>query len=154
VPHPTQADTRNRLLAALSPEDFAILAPHLEPVELPHRQVLVKPGEPIRHAHFPEAGVASFLALLVDGGAIEVGLIGRDGLVGVPVVLGVDVTDQECVVQLPGHGWRLESGALRAAIDRSPSLRDALLRYAMAFLAQVAQTAARIGWRSASRAGC
>ena len=139
---PLQSDIRNRLLAALSPEDFERVGRSLEHVELPFRQVLARPGEPIRHVHFPDAGVVSVIASLQGGGRIEVGMIGRDNMVGIPVVLGADTLPYECLVQISGAGWRMDAQALREAMDCRASIRGALLLGAMAFLAQVSQTAA------------
>lgn len=133
---------RNRMLSALAPEEFGLLAPHLEPVELPFKTVLIVPDEPITHVHFPESGLTSFLALFEGGGSLEVGMVGRDGVVGIPILLGADAVSQECLMQIPGHGWRIKTDALRAAIRQSPALHASLLRGAMAFLAQVSQTAA------------
>jgi CRP-like cAMP-binding protein len=137
-----QSNVRNRLLSALTPEDFGLLSPHLEATDLPFKHVLIAPDEPIRHVYFPDTGLGSFLALFEGGGSLEVGLIGRDGMIGVPVLLGAETVAQECLMQIPGAGWRMTVGALREATGRSPSLQGLLLRYAMAFLAQVSQTAA------------
>jgi CRP-like cAMP-binding protein len=84
-----QAPVRNRLLSALSPDDFWLLQPHLEAVPLELRQLVIKAGEPIQHAYFPEQGVVSILANTSEG-KIEVGIIGPEGMAGVPVVLGID----------------------------------------------------------------
>ena len=137
-----QSAVRNRLLSGLSPTDFGLLRPHLEAVDLPFKQVLIAPDEPIRHVHFPDSGVSSFVALFEGGGSVEVGMTGRDGMVGVPVLLGADAVPLECLMQIPGMGWRVKTTALREALGRSPSLHASLLRYTMAFLAQVSQTAA------------
>src|SRR5688500_13410351 len=84
---PQQISIGNRLLASLSSKDFATLQPHLEPVPLPVRQVLIEPNTPIAHIYFPEAGMASVTNNSGDG-KIEVGVIGWEGMVGLPVVLG------------------------------------------------------------------
>ena len=133
---------RNRLLAALPPDDFAALAPALQPVELELRQVLYEPGQAIRAVHFPEGGMVSNVASLEDGHGVEVGVIGREGLVGLPVVLGAERAGTEALVQMDAPALRVRAADLRAAFDRSAPLRSVLLRYAQAFHAQVAQTAA------------
>ena len=137
-----QSAVRNRLLAALPASDFAALAPVLRPVELDLKQVLIEPGQPIRAVHFLEAGMVSLLAPLEDGHVQEVGIIGREGLVGLPVVLGADRTSTEALVQMQGAALRIGAAELRAAFERSAALRSLLLRYVQAFHAQVAQTAA------------
>lgn len=142
-PHSGAAPTpRNRLLAALPPEDLAHLWPRLEPVELPLRQVLQVPNEPITAVYFPESGWVSMLALLVDGGAAEVGLIGREGMLGLPVFFGAETSTLESMVQGGGTALRLGAGAFREELERTPSLQSLLLRYAFAHQQQVAQTAA------------
>lgn len=86
---------RNRLLAALPPEYLERLRPRLQPVELSLRQTLQVPGEPVAAVHFPETGWASMLAALEDGDAAEVGVIGYEGMVGLPALLGSDHDDLE-----------------------------------------------------------
>jgi CRP-like cAMP-binding protein len=106
------------------------------------KKTLIVPDEPIRYVYFLDQGVASMLALLEGGGSVEVGMIGRDGMVGIHVLLGVETVTQECVVQIPGAGWRMEVAAFREAASESRPLSTALHRYIMAFLLQVSQTAA------------
>ena len=133
---------RNRLLTALPPEDLARLWPGLEPVELELRQVLMVPDEPIAAVYFPETGWASMLALLVDGRSAEVGLVGSEGMVGLPLLLGSDRSHVESMVQAAGTSLRMEAGAFRQAVEDIPALRTLLLRYTLAFQQQVTQTAA------------
>src|SRR3954454_13802555 len=89
---------RNRLLAALPPDDLARLWPRLQAVELPFRQVLHAPGAPIEAVHFPETGWISMLAYLESGDAPEVGLLGNEGMIALPVLLGADSSDLEAMV--------------------------------------------------------
>ena len=86
--HLQQASVRNRLLSALNPDDFGLLRPDLEPVPLDLRQWLIEAGELIQHVTFPEQGIVSILADTSEG-RIEVGLIGPEGMAGLPVVLGI-----------------------------------------------------------------
>jgi CRP-like cAMP-binding protein len=133
---------RNRLLAALPPEVLARLRPMLKPVELPLRHTLYAAGEPITAVDFPETGWVSMLATLENGEAAEVGLIGREGMVGLPLLLGTDRAPIEAMCQAGGTALRLDAAAFRDALAASPALRTILLRYAMAFTVQVSQTAA------------
>jgi CRP-like cAMP-binding protein len=137
-----QSAVRNRLLAALPPDAFAELAPALDPVELAFGQTLHEPGQAIRAVHFPEGGMVSMIAPLEDGHSVEVGIVGREGLVGLPVVLGAGRATTEALVQMVGPALRVRAAELRAAFDRSAPLRAVLLRYVQAFHAQVAQGAA------------
>ncbi len=139
---PRRSDIRNRLLAALTPDDFARLAPALEQVELPVNLPLFAPGEPIGAVHFVEAGAVSMMTLLEDGSQVEVGTVGREGMVGLPLLLEADASPSEARVQMPGTALRLDAARLRAALERSAGLRQLLLRYALAYQGMVAQTAA------------
>jgi CRP-like cAMP-binding protein len=134
--------TRNRLLAALPPDALAALWPRLKPVELAPRQVLQEPERPIKAVYFPEAGWVSILAYLEDGDAAEVGLVGREGFIGMTVLLGGDSNDLEAMVQAPGTALRMEVAAFREAVDHIPALRTLLLRYALFHHGQAARTAA------------
>ena len=80
----SQSTVHNRLLRAMSPEDFARLTPHLEPVTLSLKQVLVEPNQPIEHVHFMEDGLASVVAISLDNERLEVGHIGREGMTASP----------------------------------------------------------------------
>lgn len=140
MPLPDQKTTRNRILAALSPEDFGLLAPNLEAVRLELREFLAEANEPIRHVYFPERGIASVLASAEEG-KIEVGIIGREGMVGVPVVLGTDRSPYGFLVQQDGEALRIAVQDLEAALAQSPTMMRMFSRYLYAFMVQVAQTA-------------
>ena len=142
MPQISQSMVRNRLLAALPSDAFAHLARSLRPVSLELRQVLYAPGQPVEAAYFPEACTVSMLAPLESGDLVEVGMVGREGLVGLPVVLGAESSTTEALVQRPGTALHMPATALREAFDRSTSLRALLLRYVQAFHDQVTQTAA------------
>jgi len=116
----TTSAPRNRLLAALPPEDLARLRPQLEPAELSFRQVLHVPGEPIISVYFPETGWASMLAYLEEDDAAEVGLVGCEGMIGLPVLLGAECDDIEGMVQCPGTALRMNVAAFREALERLP----------------------------------
>jgi CRP-like cAMP-binding protein len=133
---------RNRLLAALPPDSLLRLRPRLSLVELPLRQVLHRPEVPINTVYFPEHGWSSMLAYMEDGDAAEVGLVGFEGIVGLPVVLGGECDDVEAMVQGPGKAFSMSAAALRQAMADDPVLRDLLLRYALVHHGQVARTAA------------
>jgi CRP-like cAMP-binding protein len=138
---PTPAP-RNRLLAALPPDDLARLWPRLEPVELASRQTLHAPDEPIGSVYFPETGYLSRLAPMDDGDSAEVGLIGPEGMVGLAILHGSDRDGFEIIVQVPGTALRIDAAAFREELDRIPALQALLHRYALAHFEQVARTAA------------
>ncbi|MFT8246621.1 Crp/Fnr family transcriptional regulator [Roseomonas sp. BN140053] len=132
----------NHLLAALPPADLARLWPQLEAVPLSLRQVLSAPGEPITSVYFPETGYVSLLAYLKEGDAIEVGVVGREGIVGLPVLLGDNSDECEAMVQNPGTALRMSAAAFRAELDRTPAFRDLMLRAALFQHRHVVRTAA------------
>src|SRR3954452_5199325 len=136
------AAPRNRLLNALAPGDLARLRPRLDAVALPLRKVLQMPDEPITAVFFPETGFVSMLAEMEDGDAAEAGLVGPEGMVGLPLLLGADRDDLEAMVQAPGSFLRMEAEAFREALEDIPAFRTLLLRYALVHHGQVARTAA------------
>ena len=136
-----QSSVRNRLLAKLSADDFNLLQPALEPVALSRGAVLIASDQPIEHVYFLEAGVTSIVANTAGGRRIEIGLTGRDGLAGTPVLLGADRSPHETFMQVAGSALRIRSDELRQAIRTSPSLHSLLLLYVQAFTIQTAHTA-------------
>lgn len=131
----------NRLLCALSKDDRALLAPHLEAVTLDLRQALEAPNEAIEHVYFPEAGIISIVAKTTGGREIEAGIVGREGMTGLPVVLGNHRSPHDTYVQAPGSGVRISADELRSAIAASTTLHHSMLRFAQVFMTQVSQTA-------------
>ncbi len=141
MPDLPQSSVRNLLLSRLAADDFLLLQPHLEPVVLDRGDVLVQPNEPIAYVTFPEAGVTSVVANTDGGRRIEIGLTGRDGLAGTPVLLGVDRTPHETFMQVAGSGLRIRTEDLRRVLEQRPSVHSLLLRYVQVFTIQTAQTA-------------
>jgi CRP-like cAMP-binding protein len=96
----------NRLLAALEQEDFSHLEPHLESVTLSLGQVLYEPGDTIRHVYFPHDAVVSLVNVMEDGGSVEVGVFGREGVMGLLSALATREAFGRYVVQMPGTASR------------------------------------------------
>jgi CRP-like cAMP-binding protein len=140
-PTQQQASVRNRLLAALPPRDWAGLEPHLEPVELPFDQTIHAADGPVDAVFFVETGMVSLLVTLEGGEQVEAGLAGPEGLVGAPLIYGNSHALTDARVQLEGTALRIGAAAFRAEMERSAGLRALLLRYALAFHAQVTLTA-------------
>jgi CRP-like cAMP-binding protein len=134
-----QIAVRNRLLQALSPEDFTLIEPQLERVLLPKGKILIEPHEPIEHVTFIEAGLAS------ENRRVEVGIVGWDGFVEPCVVLDILRTPHQSFIQLEGHGYRIAAAHLTRAIEDSRTLHRLLLRYVHVTGIQVAATAAANG---------
>jgi len=133
---------RNRLLELLDSEDLDRLRPHLKPVTFDYRQSLYEASAPIETVYFPIDGVASLVNTMADGCAAEVGTIGNEGIVGLPVILGDRYAPTSAYIQVPGSGLRLQADVLSSEIDRSDTMRRIMLHYAHAFFNQVAQSAA------------
>ena len=131
----------NHLLDTLPLEDLARLRPSLEHVEFPFAATVHRPGDRLDAAFFPNEGMVSMVGTLEDGTQMEVGTVGREGLVGLPLVLGTDRGLVEAIAQTDVVALRISAAALCEAVDRSATLRSLLLRYAMAFQVQVTQTA-------------
>lgn len=132
---------QNRLLALLPPEDRDCICRWLEPVDLLPRQVLIAAGAAFGHIYFPVSGAASLLAS-ADGAVLEIGLIGREGMVGLPALFDAGISPNMSVtIQIPGMALRMPAQALRAELDRNAALRALLLRYTATLLCQVAQSA-------------
>ena len=132
----------NRLLAALPRAAYLQLAPGLAPVALVFGKVLYEPGAPIRDVYFPSGSVVSLLTVVDQRSALEVGLVGHEGMVGIPLALGIGVSPVRALVQGGGGALRMSAARLRKCLQASPALQHALHRYAAALMAQITQTAA------------
>jgi len=134
--------TSNRILNSLTDTEYKRLAVDLEPVALSIGDVLYSANEPITHVYFPNRGTVSVLSVFEDGGTVEVGMVGNEGMFGVSVFLGSITTPLEAVVQLPGEALRMPADVLKKEFGQCGLLHDVLLRYTQAFIAQIAQAAA------------
>src|SRR5208283_5002971 len=132
----------NRLLGLLPPRDYQRLRPHLHRIPLEYRQSLYRADKPIEYVYFIEIGVGSLVNTMKNGEAAEVGTIGNEGVVGLPVVLGDDRAPTSVYVQVPGAGWRMKASLFKKELARSASMQTVMLHYAHAFFNQVAQSAA------------
>jgi len=136
-----RSTNRNGILASLSPGDFGLLAPHLDPVDFKVRRVFFRPYESIETVVFPESGFASVVATTESGRSLEVGIIGREGVIGVPVIFGQTLTPYNSYAQVAGSGFEIKAEILWDAMKRSWPLADVLLKFAYAFLIQVTHSA-------------
>jgi CRP-like cAMP-binding protein len=132
----------NRLLGLLPPTDYQRLRPHLRSIPLKYRQSLYRANRPIGFVYFIETGVGSLVNTMANGQASEVGTIGNEGVVGLPLVLGDDRTPTSVYIQVPGSGLRMTATLFNKELARSASMRAVMLHYAHAFFNQVAQSAA------------
>ena len=139
---PERDQRTNRLLSLLSDHDYERLRPNLSHVGFEYKKSLYEASRPIEHVYFPVNGVASLVLATADGASAEVGTIGNEGMVGLPVCLGDRDAPSSVYVQVPGTALGMDAGIFRGELDRNPSLNLIILRYAHAFFNQVAQSAA------------
>ncbi|QRM32255.1 Crp/Fnr family transcriptional regulator [Microvirga sp. VF16] len=132
----------NRLLSALQPDDFAHLEPHLEWVELKKDTVLYETNEGMPFVYFPHEAVVSLMTALPDGRTVETAVLGWEAMVGSASTLVTRQSLGRYVVQTPGSASRIDAGVLHRAFEERLSLRDPLLRYEAALLAEALQTMA------------
>ncbi|HEX6321300.1 MAG TPA: Crp/Fnr family transcriptional regulator [Burkholderiales bacterium] len=132
----------NGVLAALPRKAYLALLPGLAPVTLAFGRVLYEPGATIPDVYFPGRSVVSLLTVVDGHEALEVGLVGHEGMVGIPLALGIDVSPVRALVQGAGSALRMSAGRFRKAFSASPPLQRGLHRYAHELMAQVTQTAA------------
>jgi len=132
----------NNLLAALPRRDFRHLLASLEPVTLAFGEVLYEPGKPMRHVYFPVGALVSLLTVVEGHKALEVGMVGLEGMVGVALALGIPVSSVRALVQGSGPALRMKAAGFLAALRQSPSLQREIYRYAHALMTQITQTAA------------
>ncbi len=131
---------KNRVLAALPKAEIDRLRPHLSPVTLKLRTQLLDGHAD--HAYFLEEGLASVVLTLANGATVEVGVVGIDGVVGLPILLGARTMPGETFIQVEGSGFRIDANRLKAEFERDGQLRSHLQKYLLANLIQSAQNAA------------
>ena len=131
----------NRLLGLLPASDYERLRPHLHRIPLEYKKSLYRANKPLDFAYFIETGVGSLVNTMTNGQAAEVGTIGNEGLVGLPLVLGDDRAPTSVYVQVPGEGLQITAALFTQELARSATMRAVMLRYTHAFFNQVAQSA-------------
>lgn len=131
----------NRLLALLSSRDYAALHPHLERLPLDYKQSLYSADKRLDFVYFIETGVGSLVNTMVNGEATEVGTIGNEGIVGLPLLLGCDQAPTAVYVQVAGVAMRMEASLFKRVLAQSPTMQVVMLGYVHALFNQVAQSA-------------
>ena len=140
-PTPLRAPPANRMLDALPKQEYQRLLRKLEPFPLVFGEIIYEPGDQIRHIYFPNHGIVSLLASVGDQSTLEVGLVGSEGMVGAPVILGVMTSHYRAVVQGAGSAWRMKATSLRKETANGGSLSRLLQLYMHSLLTQVSQSA-------------
>jgi len=117
------------------------ILPGLEQVELVSGKILYEMTETVRHSYFPLSGMISLLAITEAGNTIEIAMVGDEGMVGLPAVLGLHKAPYRVMVQVRGRAMRMRADSLRVEFGRGGQLHDVLLRYTHTLLAQISQSA-------------
>jgi CRP-like cAMP-binding protein len=146
--------SRNRMLELFDPHDLEQLGLHFEHITLEYRQVLYEADKRIEWVYFLNDGVASLVNTMENGSAAEIGTIGNEGVVGLPILLGDAYAPTSAYIQVPGSGLRIKAATLRDRLRQSSTLQSVMLRYAHAFFNQVAQSAACVHFHSIEQRCC
>jgi CRP-like cAMP-binding protein len=133
---------QNSVLRSIPQREFSLLRPHLEVVTLRHHLVLQEAGEVITDAYFLNEGLASLVVLTSDGRSVEVAIVGKEGMIGTPLAVGIDRGPCRSIMQIPGSGFKLAADVLKQLLPETPELRLILNRFVLVQGLQVAQIAA------------
>jgi len=139
---PAGGAIRNIILLSIPDDEFQLIRPHLETVDLPQHRVLHEPGERLDYGYFVNDGMTSLVVLTNDGRSVEVGIVGREGMVGMPLIVGLQRGLWRGIMQIAGSGVRLRAETLAEILPLAPQLRLELNRFALLHGLQVAQIAA------------
>ncbi|MFI5072539.1 MAG: Crp/Fnr family transcriptional regulator [Terriglobales bacterium] len=139
---PSGGAIKNVVLLNIPAKDFSLIRPHLEAIDLPPQLILDEPGENIEYAHFLNEGLASLVVLTSDGRSVEVAIVGKEGMVGTPLAVGLDRGPYRTIMQIAGSGLRIKSRLLDQTLQHSPELRLILNRFVLIQGLQIAQIAA------------
>ena len=161
-PHAPHADVElaldspraNRLLAALPAPDYERLAPHLEQVNFAFGVSPFRCGRHITHGYFPTTCIVSRRYLMENGAAVTFAIIGREGLVGIPLLMGGEASPFQMVVQRAGTAYRIRAETLKQEFDRGGALQYLLLRYMQALSTQMGQGAVCNGHHTIEKRMC
>jgi CRP-like cAMP-binding protein len=132
----------NVILLSLPDQEYNLLRPYLEPADLPQYEILHESGEKIDFTYFLNHGMTSLVALSGDGRSVEVGIVGKEGMIGMSLTVGLRQGVFRAIMQMPGSGLRIRSEVFQEVLLSAPTLRSELSRFALMHGIQVAQLAA------------
>ena len=138
----TRGETVNRLLATLPKKEYERLLPGLKRIPLNFGEVLYEPGDTIKHVYFPNDSIVSLLSAMPERSTLEVGMVGNEGFAGLPIFMGVNVSQTRALVQGAGSAMRMTSATVRHEANRLGALHRLLHRYSHSLLTQVSQSVA------------
>ncbi len=131
---------QNQLLSALPKEEYQLLLPHLEFVDLALKQIIIAPNQPIEYVYFPTDGIISLVNITTSGGTAEAATVGSEGMVGISLLLGANKMPSQAVVQVAGHGVRMRADVFRRVVTPGCQLYRKLLRYTLLLMNLISQT--------------
>jgi CRP-like cAMP-binding protein len=131
----------NRLLAALPAKEYQRLLPKLEEISLTYAETIYETGDIIRRVYFPNSGIISLLSAVEERSLLEVGIVGNEGFIGLPVFLGVKTSNNHALVQGAGAAWEMKTADFRAECKTGGALTPLLQRYTHSLLIQISQSA-------------
>jgi CRP-like cAMP-binding protein len=137
----TNKRVENRILLSIPDNEFWAVRPHLEATELPSHRILHEAHEVLQYAYFPNDGLLSLVVVFADGKTVEAGIVGKEGLVGLPALVGMIRSPLRDVVQITGDGLRMAVSTLREMLATAPQLHRHIERFAVLLSLQMAQTA-------------
>jgi CRP-like cAMP-binding protein len=132
----------NKILAALPASQYKRLAPHLKPVDLKSGQILLDPNEEVEAIYFPQTAMISLVSIMINGSTTEIGLVGNEGMVGLPAILGGRSTTSRSIVQISGIALKIPAEIIVKEFYRGEKFQQLILLYTQALLSQVSQSAA------------
>lgn len=135
-------DIHNKILLGLSGRESEMLSPKLEFIRLQVQQVLHEPGDTLKSAYFPNSGLVSILTVFPDGKVVEVGLVGSEGFVGLPLVAGFRTANTRAIVQIEGSAFRVDAAALKDVLYQSQAFDRRLQQFSQMLTMEVTQLAA------------
>jgi CRP-like cAMP-binding protein len=132
---------RNHLLAALPQDEYERMAPQLELVPLPLGAVIYEAGSTINFVHFPTTAIVSLLYIMENGASAEIAIVGNEGLVGIALFMGGETMPNRAIVQSEGQAYRMRGQAMNLEFGRAKAFQHLSLRYTLALISQMSQTA-------------
>ena len=142
MPLPNINKPINRLLAALPESIYQELVPYLQPVELKQHQILFLAGEDHDYAYFPSYSIVSTVAIMENGSTTEIGVIGNEGMVGLPIILNTGYTNSTAIVQVGDGGYKIAAKPFREQLNRHPEFKHLMMCYVQARIIELGQIAA------------
>ncbi len=139
---PPQQPNVNHLIELLPRKDRLRVLALCEPFELNLEDVLCEPGKPMSHVYFPTSGFISLISQINGSPGVEVGMVGREGMLGAQLALGVSTAPLHALVQGAGTSWRMSAKAFKSELTRNSPLQTALHRYVYVLMAQLAESTA------------